>query len=224
MLMIVRLSWTGHLLQQVCRILLPSSDYEDACRVVSLAESNERLVCAVGCHPHEAAGFTIETADALALLVASHRQAPVVACGEIGLDYHYDFSPRDKQRQVFRAQLELAFELGLPVIIHEREATADCLNILEKAASDGLLRALPGVFHCFSGSVETARIVLAMGFFLGFDGPVTFKNAKKPVSVVEMCPPDQLLIETDSPYLTPVPFTGPAQRTCLSAADRRPNR
>lgn len=194
--------------QRVSRILLPSSSYEDACRAVSLAESDDRLICAVGCHPHAADRFAARPADDWAALVISHRGAPIVAIGEIGLDYHYDFSPRDVQRQVFRTQLELASELELPVIIHEREATADCLKILEQAASDGLLRALPGVFHCFSGSVETAKIVLAMGFYLGFDGPVTFKNAIKPVSVVEICPPDRILIETDSPYLTPAPFRG----------------
>ncbi|MDW7655549.1 MAG: TatD family hydrolase [Bacillota bacterium] len=194
--------------RQVCRILLPSSAYEDACQAVSLTESDDRLICAVGCHPHEADGYDAWSRDTWVMLVESHRQAPIVAIGEIGLDYHYDFSPRETQRRVFRDQLELAGELDLPVIIHEREATADCLKILEQAASDGLLRKLPGVFHCFSGSVETAKIVLSMGFYLGFDGPVTFKNARKPVSVVEQCPPDRLLIETDSPYLTPVPYRG----------------
>jgi TatD DNase family protein len=194
--------------QCVHRVLLPSSSYEDACQAVSLAETDDRLVCAVGCHPHEAAGFADRPIDAWTSLVASRRKARIVAIGEIGLDYHYDFSPRDIQRQVFRTQLALARELNLPVIIHEREATADCLKILEQAASDGLLRTAPGVFHCFSGSVETAKIVLSMGFYLGFDGPVTFKNARKPVSVVAQCPPDRLLIETDSPWLTPAPFRG----------------
>ncbi len=132
----------------------------------------------------------------------------VVAIGEIGLDYHYDFSPRPVQQAVFRAQLDLAWELDMPVIIHEREATADCLAILRLMIAARRLRAVPGVFHCFSGSVETARILLAEGFYLGFDGPITYKNARKAQEVIAMCPRDRLLLETDSPYLTPVPHRG----------------
>ncbi|NLO36721.1 MAG: TatD family hydrolase [Clostridiaceae bacterium] len=195
-------------LQGVHRVLLPSSSYADANLAIALARQDERLLCAVGCHPHEAAAFFDQTPDDWQALVAANRQAPIVAIGEIGLDYHYDFSPRESQRKAFWSQLELSHALGLPVIIHEREATADCLHLLEKAQAAGLLAPEPGVFHCFSGSVETARLVLAMGFCLGFDGPVTFKNAKKALAVIEACPHDRLLLETDSPYLTPVPFRG----------------
>ncbi|MCK9252006.1 MAG: TatD family hydrolase [Eubacteriales bacterium] len=194
--------------QGVRRVLLPSSSFSDARRAIALASQDERLLCAVGCHPHEAAAFSGQTQDDWHALVEANRQTPIVAIGEIGLDYHYDFSPREVQRQVFWLQLTLAHALGLPVIIHEREATSDCLSLLEKAQAAGLLAPEPGVFHCFSGSAETARIVLDMGFYLGFDGPVTFKNARKAPAVIEACPHDRLLLETDSPYLTPVPFRG----------------
>ncbi|NLM78826.1 MAG: TatD family hydrolase [Ruminococcaceae bacterium] len=196
--------------QQQCvrQILLPASNYADALRAVEIAEQQPGLCCAVGCHPHEANHFSEQTMAEWLDLVQQKRQAPIVAIGEIGLDYHYDFSPRLVQQRVFRSQLELASTLDLPVIIHEREATEDCLNLLEKAARDGLLRSLPGVFHCFSGSVETGRRVRDLGFYLGFDGPVTFKNARKSLAVIAECPTDCLLLETDSPYLTPVPYRG----------------
>lgn len=190
------------------RILLPSTNGSDALDAIRLARQHEELVCAVGCHPHDASDFDKQSPEDWMKCVTQERIAPIVAIGEIGLDYHYDYSPREDQRRVFRLQLEIAHELDLPVIIHEREATADCLSILEKAMSDGLLKSAPGVFHCFSGSVETALIVLQMGFYLGLDGPITFKNAKKPLAVLERCPQDRLLIETDSPYLTPVPHRG----------------
>jgi TatD DNase family protein len=190
------------------RILIPSTNWSDSLDAIRLARQHEELVCAVGCHPHDASDFDKQSMDDWLKRVTQERMAPIVAIGEIGLDYHYDYSPREDQRRVFRLQLELAHELDLPVIIHEREATADGLSILEKAISDGLFKSEPGVFHCFSGSVETAKIVLQMGFYLGLDGPVTFKNAKKPLAVLEHCPQDRLLIETDSPYLTPAPHRG----------------
>ena len=194
--------------QQVGKILIPASSYADARQAIALASRETALCCAVGCHPHEAESFGRNTLDDWFELVQRERQTPIVAIGEIGLDYHYEFAPRPVQKQVFRWQLELAHELDMPVIVHEREATEDCLKILEVAAADGLLRPLPGVFHCFSGSVETARLVRKLGFCLGFDGPITFKNAKKALAVIADCPHDQLLLETDSPYLTPVPHRG----------------
>lgn len=190
------------------RILLPSSDYADAMRAIELASSDDHLVCAVGCHPHEAASFRNRPVEQWHDLIRSHRERPVVAVGEIGLDYHYDHSPRPVQQAVFRLQLELAYVVGLPVIIHEREATADCLAVLKSAAAAGHLRPQPGVFHCYSGSLETAAILLEMGFSLGFDGPITFKNARRALEVIERCPPERLLLETDSPYLAPVPLRG----------------
>ena len=127
----------------------------------------------------------------------------MVAIGEIGLDYYWpENPPRDFQQQVFRAQLELALELDLPVIVHDREAHGDSLAIVKEYP------ALRGVFHCYSGSVEMARELLALGWYLGFDGPVTYKNARKTVEVAEMVPLDRILIETDSPYMSPVPMRG----------------
>ena len=143
----------------------PSSSFSDARRAIALASQDERLLCAVGCHPHDAAAFSGQTQDDWHALVEANRQTPIVAIGEIGLDYHYDFSPREVQRQVFWLQLTLAHALGLPVIIHEREATSDCLNLLEKAQAAGLLALNPRL-HCFPAG-RNSRIVLDMGFYLG---------------------------------------------------------
>ena len=194
--------------QGVDRILLPSSNYDDSLAALGLARQDRRLVCAVGCHPHEAATFDRQSQQDWIDLVLSGRPGPIVAIGEIGLDYHYDFSPRPQQQEVFRRQLDLAFDLDLPVIIHEREAVADCLAILEACHRHGRLRSVPGVFHCYSGSPETAAILQKMGFYLGFDGPITFKNARKALDVLAACRHDRVLLETDSPYLTPVPLRG----------------
>lgn len=202
----------------VTRVLLPASSLDDADAAAALARRFRGLYFAAGCHPHEASAFTPDhlsrLRDHAGLGQAESDRTglasrlPLLAIGEIGLDYHYDFSPRDAQKAVFEQQLEMAFLAGLPLIIHEREATADCLAILCSFARAGRLRPEPGVFHCYSGSVETARELLKLGFFLGFDGPITFKNAHKPLDVIRACPSNRLLIETDSPYLTPVPFRG----------------
>jgi TatD DNase family protein len=189
-------------------VLLPSTNLEDSRRAIELASQDARLYCAVGCHPHEAAGYGPDDTESLHRLAAEYRGCPVVAIGETGLDYHYDFSPRPVQQVVFRQQLDLAFECRLPLIIHEREATADCLQILQQQAAAGRMLPSPGIFHCFSGSPETAAILLKLGFCIGVDGPVTFKNARKNLEVIRCCPHDRLLLETDSPYLTPVPYRG----------------
>lgn len=153
---------------------------------------------AAGYHPHSAKdaapGYLAELREEL-------TDPKTVAIGEIGLDYHYDLSERPTQRRVFREQLELAAETGYPVIIHMREATADTLALLREYRPQG-------VVHCFSGSAETARELLALGLYLGFTGLVTFKNAKKACEAAAMAPLDRLLIETDCPYMTPVPFRG----------------
>jgi len=190
------------------RILLPASDLTDAERAIAIALQDERLCCSVGCHPHAAAGFGENGIQQLRSLLDSNRGWPIVAIGETGLDYHYDFSPRPIQQSVFRQQLDLAFDYGLPLIIHEREAAADCLYILHDQAKAHRLLPSPGVFHCFSGSLETAEILLALGFYIGVDGPITFKNARKTPDVIRICPQNRLLLETDSPYLTPVPYRG----------------
>ena len=167
---------------------------------IDLAARHPNVYAAVGIHPENCGDFLPEHIDALRHLA---RQPKVVAIGEIGLDYYWaENPPREFQQQVFRAQLELALELDLPVIVHDREAHGDSLTIVRDYP------ALRGVFHCYSGSVEMARELLALGWYLGFDGPVTYKNARKTVEVAEMVPLDRILIETDSPYMSPVPMRG----------------
>lgn len=129
------------------------------------------------------------------------KNPKIVAIGEIGLDYHYDFSPRDVQISVLKAQLKLAHKLKMPVILHNRESTADIISVLSDFN-------LAGVMHCFSGSVQTAKTVLDMGLHLGFGGTLTFENAKKTVEVAKFCPLERILLETDCPYLAPTPVRG----------------
>lgn len=160
-----------------------------------------RLFATAGFHPHDAGKAAPGYLDRLRELAADPL---VVAIGEIGLDYHYDFSPRETQREVFRAQLRLAAELGRPVIVHDREAHADTLAILREEAAGRCV----GVMHCYSGSAESAPEYLEMGFYLSIGGPVTFGNARRVVEVVEQVPLDRLLLETDCPYLAPVPRRG----------------
>lgn len=185
----------------VGRIVNPSSNIASAEKCLKLADEYGFLYTAVGIHPHDAIEFSD---DALKKLRDMSRHNKVVAVGEIGLDYHYDFSPREIQRSCFASQISLALELKLPIIIHDREAHKDIMDIIkaEKADSVG------GVFHCFTGSVEMAREVLDLGFYIGLGGAVTFKNAKKPVEVAGYVPLDRLLVETDSPYMAPVPYRG----------------
>ncbi len=181
-------------------ILNAGADMFSSARAVELAERYEAVYAAVGIHPHDAK----EAREADYSKLAEWADRPkVVAIGEIGLDYHYDFSPRDVQKTVLIRQLDLARQLGKPVIIHDREAHADILSIMKKEGAG-----LTGVFHCFSGSMEMAREVLAMGLYLSFAGPVTFANAHKLKEVARDIPLERLLVETDSPYLTPEPYRG----------------
>lgn len=182
----------------VSNIINIGADMPSSRRSVQLAEKYEFIYAAVGVHPHDAQSYTSDDEAELAKLCAHPR---VVAIGEIGLDYHYDNSPRDIQKEVFKKQLELAKKLRMPVIIHSREATEDTLSILKEFSPRG-------VVHCFSGSVETAKTVLDMGMYISLGGPVTYKNAVKTVEVAEFVPIDRLLIETDCPYLAPVPYRG----------------
>ena len=159
-------------------------------------------------------GLTIESIgpsanlNDLCVITSQDKTQKIMALGEIGLDYYYDLSERDVQREVFEKQLELAYEYDIPIILHEREATGDCLEILKRFYKEGRLRKLPGVCHCCSCSLEASRELLKMGFYLGFDGPLTFKNNKKTPEVVYNTPWDRIVIETDSPYLTPEPNRG----------------
>jgi len=184
----------------VSLIINIGADMDSSARSVALAEKYPGIYAAVGMHPHDAK--EMQEADYVQL---EHwmTHPKVVAIGEIGLDYHYDLSPRPVQKEVFLRQLDIARKTGKPFIIHEREAHADMLDIIKTSA-----RGLQGVFHCFSGSVETAREYLKMGFYLSVAGPVTFTKSGKTKDVAKFVPLGQLLVETDSPYLTPHPFRG----------------
>lgn len=200
----------------VSRIMLAASNEKDARAACRLALAQPMLYAAVGIHPHDAKTWDQGSRARLERLVletnqaAGDRDKPVVAIGEIGLDFHYDFSPRDVQHQVFREQLELAHDLDLPVIIHMREATAPMLEVLTRARADGLFSSQhpAGVIHCYSGSAETVPLLLDLGFMIGFDGPITFKKAKKPIAALAAVPLDRLVLETDAPWLTPAPYRG----------------
>ncbi len=172
-------------------------------RAVELAEKHTDIYAAVGVHPHDAKLFTDQAEQRLLDLVKQSRQ--VIAWGEIGLDYHYDHSPRDVQRKVFERQLRLARLLELPVVIHSREANDDTLAILREEMA-GYERG--GVLHCFGGSLEMATSAIDLGFFISFAGNLTFQKAEDLRSIARQLPLDRLLIETDCPYLTPVPFRG----------------
>ncbi|HHY75084.1 MAG TPA: TatD family hydrolase [Bacillus bacterium] len=168
---------------------------------IRIAEKHDFIYASVGWHPVDA--IDMQEDDLLWLEeLASHPK--VVALGEMGLDYYWDKSPKDIQKDVFRKQIRLAKKVKLPIIIHNREATQDIVEILkeEDAAEVG------GIMHCFSGSLEIAKECIAMNFYISFGGPVTFKNAKKPKEVAAELPLEKLLIETDCPYLTPHPYRG----------------
>ena len=184
----------------VSLILNVGADMDSSARSVALAEKYPGIYAAVGMHPHDAKDMRETDYTQLEQWTKHPR---VVAIGEIGLDYHYDLSPRPVQKEVFLRQLDLARKTGKPFIIHEREAHADTLEIIRSAA-----RGLKGVFHCFSGSVETAREYLKMGFYISVAGPVTFSKSGKTKEVAKYVPLDRLLVETDSPYLTPQPHRG----------------
>lgn len=179
-------------------ILDPGCDLTSSRKALELAERYPFVYAAVGFHPEELAKYPGSLTELRAL--AEHEKC--VAIGEIGLDYYWDDSRKDEQKALFRAQLELALELDKPVIVHDREAHGDCLELVSDYPD------LRGVFHCFSGSAETAKELIKRGWYLGFDGPVTYKNARKTPEVLAICPQERLLLETDSPYLSPVPLRG----------------
>ena len=166
---------------------------------IKLAEKYPLIYSSVGVHPHDSKSMTDETIAELETLLA-HPKAMTV--GEIGLDYHYDFSPRDIQRKRFREQMELALRAKKPVIIHERESLSDTMDIIRD------YRELTGVVHCFSGSWETAKTILDMGWYLSFTGVITYNNARRVLEVLEKMPAERIMLETDCPYLSPEPVRG----------------
>ena len=181
-------------------VLDPGCDLASSRAAIALAERYPHVYAAVGIHPEDCAGTDEASYEALRGLCGHEK---VVAIGEIGLDYYWkEKPPREFQQQVLRRQLELALELDLPVIIHDREAHGDTLAVIRDYP------ALRGVFHCFSGSPEMAEELVKRGWYLGFDGPITYKNARRAPEVAAITPLDRILIETDSPYLSPVPFRG----------------
>lgn len=177
------------------------SDLKTSIASAALADKHENIYAAVGIHPHSAKEVDESTIEILRSFAARDK---VVAIGEIGLDFHYDNSPRDIQKKWFKEQIKLAKEVNLPIVVHSRESDQEVLDII-KEAQDGTLR---GVLHCFSGSVELAKEYIKLGFYISLAGPVTFKNARVPKEVAKAVPLDKLLVETDSPYLTPEPYRG----------------
>jgi TatD DNase family protein len=192
----------------VAAMLTLGVDAASSQRAVTLAQQYEGVFAAVGIHPHEAKHATPEDYKALMGLARECEANRIIAWGEIGLDYHYDHSPRDVQQREFRRQIRMARELDLPVCIHSRDAHDDVLTILdEEHASD-----VGVVMHCFSGDEQVARRCLDLGFYISFAGPVTFTNARQLPTVARLVPDDRLLIETDAPYLSPHPWRGREHR------------
>ena len=180
-------------------IVDPGCDLESSRAAVALAEKYDFVYAAVGWHPEDIDKFSEEAFSELKRL-AQHPKC--VAVGEIGLDYYWDSEHKDEQKELFRRQIELALELNKPAVVHDREAHGDSLEIVRGYPE------LRGVFHCYSGSPEMAAELLKRGWYLGFDGPITYKNARRAIEVLEICPIERIVIETDSPYLTPVPNRG----------------
>ena len=179
--------------------MLAASGLDDTAENSELSSKYGYIYSSAGIHPENADNVPDGYLDIIREAVRSNPK--IKAIGEIGLDYHYEGYDREKQIKLFKAQLELADELELPVIIHSRDATEDTMNILREYKPDG-------VVHCFSGSAETAAEVIKLGLYIGFTGVLTFKNAKKALKALEKVPMDKLLLETDCPYMAPVPFRG----------------
>ena len=181
------------------RIMNIGCDLESSLKSVRLAEEYDFIYAAVGSHPDDAANVDDVLIERYRNLAGREK---VMAIGEIGLDYYYEDVPRAKQQEAFRLQMALAAELDLPVIIHQRDAYEDALKIVDEFPT------VKGVFHCFSGSLEYAKEVVKRGYYMGFTGVITFKNARKAVEVAQWAPLDKLLLETDCPYMAPEPYRG----------------
>jgi len=186
--------------QGVELILNPGCDLQSSRTAVELADRFAHVYAAVGIHPSDCGEWTDDHISELRALAAHPK---VRAIGEIGLDYYWkENPPKEFQQKVFHAQMNLAEELGLPVIVHDREAHHDCLEVVKAHPN------VKGVYHCYSGSLEDAKVLTKLGWMISFTGVVTYKNARKSLEVIEWLPLDRMMIETDSPYLTPEPWRG----------------
>jgi len=181
--------------------LVPGTSIDDSIAALDLAEKYKGVYAAAGIHPHDSSRVSSNWREELKSLTLNKK---AVAIGEIGLDYHYDFSPRDIQKEIFRAQIEIAIETGLPMVIHTRKSMEDTFQILDET---GGWKA-GGVFHCFPGSLAEAEYVITKGFHISYTGVVTFKNSQNTREIVKKIPIEKLLLETDSPYMAPEPFRG----------------
>ena len=174
-------------------------DIKSSLQSVLLSQKYPFVYATVGVHPHDAKNMSDGDIDILKDLASDEK---VKALGEMGLDYHYDFSPRDIQKKRFCQQMELARDIGMNVVIHEREAYLDTINVIKS------FKGVTGVFHCFSGAVENAREVLSLGYMISFTGAITFPNVKKAIEAARYTPLEKMMIETDCPYMAPVPHRG----------------
>ena len=186
--------------QGLSLVMNPGCSFASSENAIALAESHDYIYAAVGSHPDVADEVDEALIEQYRELAARHPK--IKAIGEIGLDYHYEDIPREIQQRAFRMQMALAQELGLPVIVHEREAHEDGLRIVDEFPT------VKGVFHCYSGSAEMAKELIKRGWYIGFTGVLTFKNARKAIEVASAIPMDRIVIETDCPYMAPVPFRG----------------
>lgn len=180
-------------------ILNPAVDMESSEKIIALSDEYDILYGAVGFHPSDCDKFESDSLDRLSSLAENKK---ILAIGEIGLDYYWTRENSELQRSVFTKQLELAFDLGLPVVVHSRDAHEETLEILSR------FRGIRGALHCYSGSAEFAERLRKLDFYFGFDGPVTYKNARKTLEALASVPKNRILIETDSPYLSPTPHRG----------------
>lgn len=187
--------------QNVNLIIIPGTDIKTSERAVEIAESYDNIYATAGVHPHDTKDWS---GSEIEILRGIARNKKVVAIGEIGLDYYYDFSPKDQQILAFRQQLDLAIELGLPVIIHNRDANEDVMEIIREYFPKGL----KGQFHCFAGTAADAKELVQMGFCISAPGNVTFKSMDNLRNIIREVPVENLLLETDAPFMTPVPHRG----------------
>jgi TatD DNase family protein len=188
-------------LSQVQSIITVGADLASSRQAVEFARRYPDVIATVGVHPHDADSVSDSVLNEIAILA---QDEGVVAIGEIGLDYHYDFSPRDVQRRVFAIQISLARELELPIVVHVREAYQDVMSILKSEHAEDV----GGIVHCFSGDREAAKDCLDMGFYISVGGILTFANSQELREIIRGLPMDRILLETDAPYLTPVPYRG----------------